>query len=974
MEAKNSNDLWVAFRQKVGEKLDEMGVDQTSKDTILATLSTDTPDLIIDFTNWFNGVATTAAGAPNLGVFVIVAEGVLASTTLDLSGYEEGQPRNSVYEVIFAENFGAIVSYFTAKAVQALGVGGSVILPEFSPALIALAAGGNTLGYFFGNGATALFHEGWDHVFGTEYTARYNSDDDHLELNVNNLELALEQYWQDRVVTVKHLDTQGNETETEHTLKDSAQWTVRLWNDQVGGDESKMLRLEYRGNEDRLVIKNSSSTNNGSDLTSFFWANREATIQLLKNLVDDFTLDFEGTSSNLKNYINSSLPSLTSAALSGDTDTIAALLNLTPFHEERAGSPANPDGRSEKYLEDRAAFLYYSIHPLEAIDYFQDLGIPFTLEQQPGLPAPRRSIIFGSEGDDSSIEGTNIPGRGDKFDDHLYGMGGNDTIYGHGGNDYLEGGKGQDTLYGGSGNDIFFIMGEDEDYDIFIGGDDEDTIQGSAGNDTIRLHEFFGEKTVEFINGGGGEDIIAGTDLNDTIDLSGTTLIGTKHIEGGDKVDTITGSAGDDTIYGGAGGDILNGGLGDDTIYGEDDKDTLSGGGGVNHLHGGSGLDIYIVGAAAAAIGETDYISDEDNDGIIRLDDGTILGGVWEQIAEGRYRHEGTGLEGTTGGGRFTIELSSNKTAIIENWEDGRFGITLQEPEGEPEAPEPGSYTAVGDYEWKVFHNDDGDPYYDWDDWGNYILDYEAPAPDKEDTLYDTPDNDELYGYGGVDWLYAYRGGNDIVDGGAGDDWIEKGGGWGILIGGEGSDAVFGDTGNDILYADVRMSVEEIHEAYADGTGTGARGDLLSGQEGDDTLYGWHGDDILAGGIGNDTIYGGAGNDTIEGDAHMGWWYALDPWEVTREIEPGDVTIYRRTYGGGITWSWGDPADHGNDIIDAGAGDDWIFAGGGNDIVDAGTGNDVVFGERGNDTIMGGEGADNLNGDEEVAPEIWTSR
>ncbi|MCB2218290.1 MAG: hypothetical protein KQH59_19705 [Desulfobulbaceae bacterium] len=739
---------------------------------------------------------------------------------------------------------------------------------------------------------------------------------------------------------------------------------------------------------------------------------------------DQLYKDIKDITATLSNYPNQSIESFCTIDSEGnsipftasDINTLAqsniayryALINLNPFAvigmdysefnqdgELDVNTSSNPNGQlSDQYLQDRANFLVQLLH-----ENIYDTGAknpyaPINIDVYPNLADYYYAdLTTGNQSLNAMY--SDLATKKDQHQQFIFGSSSNDTIKGGSKDDHLYGMHGQDTLDGGSGNDTFFVMGEDEDYDIFIGGDDEDTIKGSAGNDTIRLHEFFGEKTVEFINGGGGEDIIAGTDLNDTIDLSDTTLIGIKHIEGGDKVDTITGSAGDDTIYGGAGGDILNGGLGDDTIYGEDDKDTLSGGGGVNHLHGGSGLDIYIVGAAAAEIGETDYISDEDNDGIIRLGDGTVLGGVWEQIAEGRYRHEGTGLEGTIGGGRFTIELSSNKTAIIENWEDGRFGITLREPEAEPEVPEPGSYTAVGDYEWKVFYDNDGDPYYDRDEWGNYILDYEAPAPDKEDTLYDTPDNDELYGYGGVDWLYAYRGGNDIVDGGAGDDWIEKGGGWGILIGGEGSDAVFGDTGNDILYADIRMTVEEIHEAYADGTGTGARGDLLSGQEGDDTLYGWHGDDILAGGIGNDTIYGGAGNDTIEGDAHMGWWYALDPWEVTWEIEPGDVTIYRRTYGGGITWSWGDSADHGNDIIDAGAGDDWIFAGGGNDIVDAGTGNDVVFGEEGNDTIIGGAGEDTINGDsggdsipgnmhgvdwifggddKEVAPEIWTSR
>lgn len=43
---------------------------------------------------------------------------------------------------------------------------------------------------------------------------------------------------------------------------------------------------------------------------------------------------------------------------------------------------------------------------------------------------------------------------------------------------------------------------------------------------------------------------------------------------------------------------------------------------------------------------------------------------------------------------------------------------------------------------------------------------------------------------------------------------------------------------------------------------TGEKGDLLSGEAGDDVLYGWVGDDALVGGSGDDIFYGGAGDDT----------------------------------------------------------------------------------------------------------------
>ena len=235
--------------------------------------------------------------------------------------------------------------------------------------------------------------------------------------------------------------------------------------------------------------------------------------------------------------------------LTGSKGQLYALLNLNPFYIEGVDySFLNVDGYleaenySEKFIQDRAAFLYHSINEgelsptSEDID-FKDLSLDVQAYAGNGeidLPVNAK-YIFGSEGADSIAGGSSIVNRAD----HLYGMGGNDTIQGYGGEDYIEGGAGRDTMNGGAGNDIFAIIGEDEDYDIFNGGADEDTILGSTGDDTIRFHDFQGENTVEIINGGGGEDTIAGTDMADTIDLSGTTLIGIKEIRGGDMTDII---------------------------------------------------------------------------------------------------------------------------------------------------------------------------------------------------------------------------------------------------------------------------------------------------------------------------------------------------------------------------------------------------------------------------------------------------
>ena len=643
---------------------------------------------------------------------------------------------------------------------------------------------------------------------------------------------------------------------------------------------------------------------------------------------------------------------LVSAVRSGDETLLEQLIYARPFgFENIRNNPAeyslDVEDYSDSFLEQKAALFVNSVYDSEWYHWGGLFGYDaHYIDIDGGVDVGNSlqdKVYFGGNKINDTIEGSLLGG-----DDHLYGMGGNDTIKGHDGNDYIEGGKGQDTVYGGSGEDTFYIQGEDEDYDIFNGGDDEDTIEGSEGNDTIRLHKYTGENTVEIIDGKGGENKIAGTEKTDVIDLSGTKLIDITEIRGG------------------AGGDTITGSIDNDKIYGEGENDTLSGGGGEDWLYGGSGIDTYIIGEGVT------HIVDEDNNGVIQYEDAEgvkqLLGGVWEKQEDGSYKHLVTETIATLSGSTFTIQVGEGKIAKISDFEPGRFGIKLIEEEEAAEDPTVNGSVIHGDYESIWYTSDSGSKYHKYDDLDNVIVDSGKPEPGKKDVLYDSALNDQLHGHGGVDWLHAYRGGDDFVDGGTGDDWIEKGnGGVGILVGSEGSDAVFGDTGGDTLFADTQLTQEEIHQAYAEGTSSGDRGDLLSGQQGNDTLYGWHGNDVLSGGLGNDYIYGGAGNDDIDGDSHISWYSATSPWKVTRTIETdGNTTIYKSTYSGGIVFGPDDFTEHGDDIIYAGLGADWVSAGGGNDFVDGGADDDVVFGEEGDDIILGGTGNDNLNGDSAV--------
>jgi len=535
--------------------------------------------------------------------------------------------------------------------------------------------------------------------------------------------------------------------------------------------------------------------------------------------------------------------------------------------------PATGIGQlSDRYLADRAGMLYHLITKNlydgynESIIRYEDKASGEVVVK-PDLTAPQLSVVFGTDQADQ-LDGTQPSSQpGDNFNDRLYGMGGNDTLNGHGGDDKLEGGRGRDTMHGGEGNDTFYIQGTDTDYDIFNGGGGlEDKILGSSGTDTIRVHQFTGDNRVEIINGGGGVDVIAGTDMADTINLSGIALTGIQEIRGGEEADAITGSGGDDTIYGDSGNDIL------------------TGGGGVDNLYGGADRDIFVLGDG------TTHVYDDDDDGVLRDIEGNLLSGDWIKIDDDVYQNRLTGVEGTLAGSTFTIDFGGGNSAVIHDFEEGRFGIRFFEEGEETPDPEIDGITKEGDYALKDFYNDDGDVYHKKDELGNWIVDEDRPEPGREDILFDSTGNDELAGREGNDLIHAIRGGDDTLLGGAGDDWIEDAQGNNYLIGGEGSDVLFGGDGNDTLYADEQLSKEEILEAYAQEEATGERGDLLSGYEGNDLLYGWHGNDALSGGAGNDTIYGGAGDDTIERDYTIAWDDAYIPWTVNRTYESNTYT------------------------------------------------------------------------------------
>ena len=175
----------------------------------------------------------------------------------------------------------------------------------------------------------------------------------------------------------------------------------------------------------------------------------------------------------------------------------------------------------------------YSLLGYDSADLDANIGIAFdcTIENVSG----------GAGGD--AITGNDAINQ-------LRGNGGDDTINGGAGNDMIEGGAGTDTLNGEAGNDTF-AAGADAGNDRFDGGEGVDVVTYLAAK---------GRVTVNLATGT-ASGTLAG-------DLSGTgtdTLVSIESVIGSAYNDTLTGGAGAESFIGGLGGDKINGGGGTDT-------------------------------------------------------------------------------------------------------------------------------------------------------------------------------------------------------------------------------------------------------------------------------------------------------------------------------------------------------------------------------------------------------------------------
>ncbi|MGH7894372.1 MAG: calcium-binding protein, partial [Candidatus Binatia bacterium] len=433
---------------------------------------------------------------------------------------------------------------------------------------------------------------------------------------------------------------------------------------------------------------------------------------------------------------------------------------------------------------------------------------------------------------------------------------------------------------------------------------------GSEQADTITGGNVF---KGDHLYGGGGDDTISGEDGQDYLE----------------------GNAGADTLRGGVGEDTLLGGEGVDTLYGDDNNDMLIGGADDDRLEGGDGLDTYVVQGR-------DTIVDTDGEGVIRDASGKEVAGLFVK-RDGQYVFVADPSITATKNSPLTITLADGSVVVVEDFEDGEFGINLVDLPAAPTTP-----PIVGDL--APIDGDLSMPgiQYTYDALGNVVVNPDIPDPDRADGFYDSAGADRIQAKGGDDAINAWRGGDDRIEAGPG------------------ADIASGGPGEDIVYAGSEIAIESAYTVGDAQAPTGKKGDWLDGAGGDDVLIGDAGDDALTGGAGGDVLFGGGGADNIFGD-HTTTLVYLD-WTITRETErlPDNVTLYRTIY----SQAWvTDEAVGGADTLYGGAGVDWLFSGNGDDYLDGGRDDDVLFGQLGHDVLVGGTGADVLSGDSWDDPE-----
>jgi len=513
-------------------------------------------------------------------------------------------------------------------------------------------------------------------------------------------------------------------------------------------------------------------------------------------------------------------------------------------------------------------------------------------------------------------------------------------VYTGGGNDFVV----------VDGNHVFVDAGDDNDLitvqspslfvgTTLIGGDGVDVIGGSAGDDRM-----FGGAEVEI------ETAIADGDSASGTDQLGDWLSGW----GGD--DTMVGGDGADVLFGGAGNNTLVGGAGDDHLYGDEDASPRFAYDGHGNVHLPDSFNF-----------QWTFQSNTAGDDRFQELPSALSQLVVASVAGSNAIYAGSGNDWVSGGDGDDYIAGGSGNDILNG--DGGINV-IDGGEGDDQITSgltlglSGGYLDGGAGDDQIIAAN-----------GHYVIDGGAG-------------NDRIEAYAanqesGSFFIHTDEG-DDFVMGSSADDYVEAGDGADTFIGTGGNDYVLGGNGNDYLQCAAGASSlygEDGNDVLV--AGPGSNGSVLDGGAGDDeyqflpdaglvTVQDTQGSNrivFLAGDIIDEGLVYAPSSIYLEWTGHE---LAIVSGEGVIRVTLADDTVLPTIYYRAVS-DYADGRWVGFDTListpaltirQAGSdGDDLLEARTGRGNVMSGfAGNDVLVGTSGNDTLSGGTGDDSLDG------------
>jgi Ca2+-binding RTX toxin-like protein len=494
---------------------------------------------------------------------------------------------------------------------------------------------------------------------------------------------------------------------------------------------------------------------------------------------------------------------------------------------------------------DRAEIQREGNNVVLSLTYLGNNGTMLTTKKT--VPFVRSVTFSGGEGDDTFLNGTDIPSdvTGGAGNDNLRGGSGKDSLFGLEGNDLLDGSGGDDVLMGGAGNDslrgnagIDFLYGENG-RDTIRGGTGDDFLHGQADIDTL-----FGDDGIDYLDGGFDlslDSLTGGTGADIFINHSrftgGSRPVVAANVVANAQVNPPVNNIGN-AIGIRANFNVANLGL-QFQLLGEPvdtstDLDAAGGDLSQQHLHESEAADPRAPMAVFVRGGDLNV------EGAIAGDTAIVTSvSLWDSTGGIAVRPRSFFRVNVNGSSLLFAQSTVNGGDVFFNGRAGNDTFT-----------------------------------------NSTTLRSTANGGDGDDTLRATRGLNSLRGEAGNDTL---TGGTsiDFLDGGAGTDLvIASGGGFTLsnssLIGTvTGSDSISGIERANLFGAGsddrIDASAFTIGSVVIDGGGGSdtligtPNGDRISGGSGNDNLYGRSGKDTLLGGSGTDGLYGGQDLDSLSG-------------------------------------------------------------------------------------------------------------